>query len=148
VVLFGNEENGFTGATAYGDKYKGQVHQMVGESDFGAGRIYALRSRVQPAALPLVAQMARVLAPLGVAAPADGANEAGPGPDAAYLMRRQRWPAMALGQDGTNYFDIHHTVNDTLERIEPATLPQNVAAWAVTAWLAAQSPLPFGPPPL
>ena len=27
-------------------------------------------------------------------------------------------------------------------------LAQNVACWAATAWLAAQSPLPFGPPPL
>ena len=49
-----------------------------------------------------------------------------------------------LTQDGTNYFDIHHTDNDTLDKIDASTLPQNVAAWAVTAWLAAQSPLPFG----
>ncbi len=148
VVLFGNEENGFHGALSYGDRYKNVVHQMVGESDFGAGRVWQMKGRVQPAALPLVARMAQVLAPLGVAWPEQAANEAGPGPDAAMLMRRHRWPAVALSQDGTNYFDVHHTVHDTLERIDPATLPQNVACWAVTAWLAAQSPLPFGPPAL
>ncbi|MBL8306797.1 MAG: M20/M25/M40 family metallo-hydrolase [Rubrivivax sp.] len=148
VVLFGNEENGFHGAMSYGDRYKAVVHQLVSESDFGAGRIWQMKSRVQPAALPLIEKMASLLAPLGVAWPEQGANEGGPGPDAALLMRRHKWPAIGLAQDGTAYFDVHHTVHDTLERIDPATLPQNVACWAVTAWLAAQAPLPFGPAPL
>ena len=145
VVLFGNEENGFDGAHAYGTRYKDQVHQMVAESDFGAGRIYMLRGRVQPQAEPLVEAMARLLLPLGVAWPDQGGNTGTPGPDAAVLMRRHRWPALQLSQDGSAYFDVHHTVHDTLDRIDPATLPQNVASWAACAWLAAQSPLPFGP---
>ena len=145
VVLFGNEENGFDGARNYGDRHGSEAHQWVGESDFGAGRVWQLRSRVNPAALPLVAQMAQLLAPLGVAVPALDANAGNPGPDAAVLMRRFKWPAVQLSQDGTNYFDVHHTVNDTLQRIDPATLPQNVACWAVTAWLAAQAPISFGP---
>lgn len=148
VVLFANEENGFDGATAYGTRYKDQVHQMVAESDFGAGRIYRLRGRVQAEALPLVETMAATLAPLGVAWTPQDANAGTPGPDAAVLMRRHRWPALQLSQDGSAYFDVHHTVHDTLDRIDPATLPQNVACWATCAWLAAQSPLPFGPPTL
>jgi hypothetical protein len=142
VVLFGNEENGFDGARHYADRYAAVPHQLVAESDFGAGRVYRLGSRVQPEALPLVAQIQQRLAPLGVD---PGPNDASPGPDAAVLMRRHRWPALDLDQDGTRYFDVHHTERDTLEQIEPAALAQNVAAWAVTAWLAAQSPLPFGP---
>lgn len=145
VVLFGNEENGFDGANAYGTRYKDQVHQMVAESDFGAGRVYRLRGRVQPQALPLVEAMAAALAPLGVAWQAQDGNTGTPGPDAAVLMRRHRWPALQLSQDGSAYFDVHHTVHDTLDRIDPTTLPQNVASWATCAWLAAQSPLPFGP---
>jgi hypothetical protein len=145
VVLFANEENGFDGAVAYGDRYKAVTHQMVGESDFGAGRIYQLDSRVAPAALPLLGEMAQVLAPLGVAWREAGRNTGSPGPDSALLMRRHRWPGIALSQDGTNYFDIHHTEHDTLDRIDPATLPQNVACWAAAAWLAAQAPVSFGP---
>ncbi len=163
VVLFANEENGFDGARAYAERYAGVVHQLVGESDFGAGRVYQLGHRVQPAALPLFDDIARTLAPLGVAwadglAPAgataatvpdrEARNRGTPGPDAALLMRRHRWPAVALAQDGTNYFDVHHTEHDTLERIDPRTLPQNVACWAVTAWLAAQAPVGFGPAPV
>lgn len=145
VVLFGNEENGFDGARNYGDRHGSEPHQWVGESDFGAGRVWRLNSRVNPAALPLVQQMAQVLSPLGVAWPTENVNAGNPGPDAAVLMRRHKWPALQLSQDGTHYFDVHHTVHDTLDRVDPATLPQNVACWAVTAWLAAQAPLGFGP---
>ena len=46
---------------------------------------------------------------------------------------------LALSQDGSRYFDVHHTVHDTFDRLDPAGLPQNVAAWAATAWLAARA---------
>jgi hypothetical protein len=59
-------------------------------------------------------------------------------------MRRNRWSAIELSQDGTDYFDVHHTDNDTLERIDPAALRQNAAAWSVVTWLAAQSATGFG----
>ena len=145
VVLFGNEENGFDGARHYGDRHGGQPHQWVGESDFGAGRPWQLRARVRAEAVPLVARMAELLAPVGVAWPARGANEGTAGPDAAVLGRRFNWPMVQVHQDGSRYFDVHHTVHDTLDRVDPADLPPNVAAWAVTAWLAAQSPLDFFP---
>ncbi len=145
VVLFGNEENGFDGARAYGRHHAGSVHQLVAESDFGAGAVYRLSTRVQPQAWPLVQAMAGVLAPLGVEL---GSNTGTPGPDAAVLMRRHRWPALQLHQDGSRYFDVHHTERDTIDQVDPVALRQNVACWAACTWLAAQSPLPFGPAPL
>ncbi|WP_284616868.1 M20/M25/M40 family metallo-hydrolase [Aquabacterium humicola] len=144
VVLFANEENGFDGALAYAERYKNQPHQLVGESDFGAGPVWRLRSRVRPEALPVWQQIGAALAPLGIAA-AD--NNGSPGPDAGVLLRRRGWPAIELTQDGNDYFDWHHTANDTLDKIDPKALPQNTAAWAVAAWLAAQSPVRFGPLP-
>ena len=36
---------------------------------------------------------------------------------------------MTLGQDGTHYFDLHHTADDTLDKVDPEALRQNVAAW-------------------
>jgi Zn-dependent M28 family amino/carboxypeptidase len=36
---------------------------------------------------------------------------------------------VGLSQDGTYYFDVHHTPDDTLDKIDPADLRQNVAAW-------------------
>jgi carboxypeptidase Q len=142
VVLFANEENGFDGARAYAAKYKDVRHQLVGESDFGADRIWRARSKVGAHALAAIAPMAQVLQPLGI--PFEG-NDGRPGPDAAVIAQANGWPGIELSQDGTRYFDVHHTVNDTLDRIDPSTMPQNVAAWAVVAWLAAQSSLAFGP---
>jgi Zn-dependent M28 family amino/carboxypeptidase len=59
-------------------------------------------------------------------------------------MRLLGWPALELSQDGSDYFDWHHTANDTLDKIDPLKLRQNVAAWAVMVWLAGQSPVAFG----
>ena len=143
VVLFANEENGLSGAAAYADQYKSVRHQLVGESDFGAGKMWRMRSKVPANAVPALQQMARMLAPLGIEA---GDNNGSPSPDASLIVRRNHWPGIELTQDGTDYFDWHHTDNDTLDKIDPATLPQNVAAWAVVAWLAAQSTQRFGPP--
>jgi hypothetical protein len=145
VALFANEENGFDGANAYAERHAQQVHQLVSESDFGAGRVWRLRSRVRTDALAAIDELAAALAPLGIERPPTGANEGSPGPDAGVLMRRHKWPALELTQDGTHYFDVHHTDNDTLDKIDPTTLPQNVAAWAIVAWMAAQSDLRFGP---
>ena len=145
VVMFGNEENGLDGSRSYGERYKDVTHQLVGESDFGAGRPWRVSSRVLPAALPVVAQIARALAPLDIAR---GDNDSGDtGPDANFLKSKYRWPTVHPDQDGHDYFDYHHTANDTLDKIDPATLRPNIAAWAVIAWLAAQSDVPFGPLP-
>jgi hypothetical protein len=52
-----------------------------------------------------------------------------------------------LGQDGTYYFDLHHNADDTLDKIDPADLAQNVAVYAVFAYLAAEAEGDFGSAP-
>jgi hypothetical protein len=49
-----------------------------------------------------------------------------------------------MRQDGTDYFDYHHTTDDTLDKIDPKALAQNVAAYAVFAFLAADADGDFG----
>ena len=44
-----------------------------------------------------------------------------------------------LQQDGTKYFDLHHTPDDTLDKIDPAQMQQNVAVWVSILWLIADS---------
>jgi hypothetical protein len=41
-------------------------------------------------------------------------------------------PWADLQQDGSDYFDLHHTANDTLDKVDPEQLRQNVAAWTAT----------------
>jgi carboxypeptidase Q len=50
----------------------------------------------------------------------------------------------SLGHDGTRYFDLHHNNEDTLDKIDPKQLAQNVAAYVVFTWLAAQAEGDFG----
>ena len=52
-----------------------------------------------------------------------------------------------LAQDGSDYFDLHHNADDTLDKIDPQALAQNVAAYAVFAYLAAEADGDFGSAP-
>jgi len=82
-------------------------------------------------------------APLGIG---PGENNAHGGPD-IHFLRAAGVPVVKLYQDGWDYFDLHHTANDTLDKIDPATLRQNVAAWATFSYLAAEMATDFGSVP-
>lgn len=136
VVAFGAEEIGLFGAKAYAEAHQDELgrHIIAAESDFGSGRIYQLAPGIGEQALPAAAAIARLLEPLGISL---GDNDGGGGPDITFL--RQAGVAVAsLRQDGTVYFDLHHTADDTLDKVDAADLDQNVAAYAVFAYLAAQ----------
>jgi carboxypeptidase Q len=143
VVLFGAEEIGGMGGEDYGKRHGAEKHVLAMESDFGADRIWKITSHVAETGVPTVRAMQRVLAPLGIGPSTDNAN--GGGSDLGPLG--PTLPTLRLHQDGTRYFDLHHTANDTLDKVDPAQLEQNVAAYAVTAWLAADSDVAFGPAP-
>jgi len=142
VILFANEEQGLVGGKAYADAYKDELKNIISgaESDFGAGRIWRIDSKVKPEALPVVKQIAKVLKPLGIEY---GNNQAGGGPDLIPL-RGMGISVFSLRQDGTDYFDYHHTPNDTLDKIDPEALDQNTAAYVVFAYLVAQMDGDFG----
>lgn len=145
VVAFANEEQGLHGGKAYATRYADDVakHQLAAESDFGAGRIYAYSSSAPDYARAADAQIAQALAPLGIAyVPGEG----GPGPDIGPIAQKgAAWARLA--QDGTDYFDLHHTPDDTFDKIDPQALAQNVAAYAVFAYLAASAEGDFGSRP-
>lgn len=142
VVAFANEEQGLFGGKAYAERHQAEVsrHILGAESDFGAGRVYALRAGVSDAARPLIAEIGTLLAPLGIAVDNEGGDA---GPDLGAMAERgMAWAQLA--QDGSDYFDYHHTANDTLDKIDPRALDQQVAAYAVLAYLAAQADGGFG----
>ena len=144
VVAFANEEAGMFGGKAYGIAHKNDVakHIIGAESDFGSGRVWELSSRVKPEALGAIDQMMQVLAPIGVARSGDPAYGGDFG-----TMSEEGMAVIGPGQDGTRYFDWHHTANDTLDKIDPADLAQNVAVYAVFSYLAAQADGDFGSAP-
>jgi carboxypeptidase Q len=143
VVWFGAEEVGLFGGIAYRDAHKNEKHAVLAESDFGADRVWRYRTRVNPAALPALAPLAAALAPLGIGPTENG--KAG-GSDIAPLAETGV-PVIELSQDGTRYFDLHHTPDDTLDKIDPEQLRQNVAAWTAMLSVVANNPTDLGPLP-
>ncbi len=142
VVLFANEEFGTSGARSYAAAHKDELarHVMAGESDLGSGRVWRISSHVDPARLPVVANLAKLL---GVE---QGNNDAGGGADLG-PMSPARVPILSLSQDASAYFDWHHTANDTLDKIDPKDLDQNVAAWTAVAYAVADMPGDLGRAP-
>ena len=138
VVMFGAEEVGLLGAFAYSLKHSKNLHNHVvaTESDFGARNIWQLVSNVNPEATKLVDEIAKIIAPLGIVR--GGSNVKGGGPD-IIPMAAKGVPTIRLNQEGSDYFDLHHTPDDTLDKIVPAELAQNVAAYAATIYLFADT---------
>ncbi len=144
VVAWANEESGLFGGKAHAAALAAAgaigTQQLMAESDFGAGRIYALRAGVEASAWPAIERIGAVLAPLGIVLE-PGTGSAGPDVSPSVELGA---PWAQLAQDGSDYFDWHHTANDTLDKIDPKALDQQVAAYAVLAYLAAESDLDFG----
>ena len=143
LVLWGAEEVGLIGADAYRDRHEAELEQHVigSESDFGGGRIWKVTADSQTEeGDALFGEIARLLAPIGVAPGSD--DQPGGGPD-LYPLIAAGVPTLRLHQDGRDYFDLHHTADDTVDKLDAASLDQNVAAFAVFAWLVADSDVIF-----
>ena len=136
VILWANEEQGLKGAKAYAAAHKNDLEQHIigAESDFGAGKIYEFSSLVTKKDQPFIDQMEKIFLPLGIK---KGNNKAGPGPDLIPLYEKGM-SVFRLAQDGTDYFDLHHTADDTLDKVDPEAIAQNVAAYTVYALMMAQ----------
>ena len=146
VIAFANEEMGLWGGRAYADKHAGDVakFQLGTESDFGSGPVWRMTASVKPEARGAIEQIAKVLEPIGVAY--DATKPGGGGSDLSQ-MHGKGMAALSLTQDGTTYFDFHHNANDTLDKIDPKELAQNVAVYATFAYMAAQAKGDFGSAP-
>ncbi len=146
VVLFGAEEVGGLGGTAFLERHRAAGNVvLVGESDFGADRVWRIHFNMAPANAALADRIAALLAPLGIVR---GAHRANAGADLG-AWATAGTAAIDLNQDGTRYFDYHHTPDDTLDKVDPAQLRQNVAAWTAMLAAAANAPerIEAAPPP-
>lgn len=125
LVWFGSEEVGLVGGIDYVRRHGKEAHYAAAESDFGADRIWQVQTNLGAARKPEALALGAALAPLGILT--GKFDEAG-GSDIEPLLGTGV-PGIELSQDGMRYFDLHHTANDTLDKIDPAQLRQNVAAW-------------------
>ena len=141
VVWFGAEEVGVFGGRAYAEKHGSDNHVAAAESDFGADRIWRFETNLPDSAKAVGDRLATALFPLGIAR---GPDKAGDGADVGPIMAKGV-AAIDLNQSGLDYFDLHHTPDDTLDKVDPAKLRQNVAAWTAMLAIVANAPEAIGP---
>ncbi|HEX8842225.1 MAG TPA: M20/M25/M40 family metallo-hydrolase [Sphingomicrobium sp.] len=125
IVWFGAEEPGGFGGKALAEAHKADRYSIAGESDFGADRVWRFSSQLMKTDPAAYAQLTAALAPLGITKNDKGEAD---GTDVEPTINAGA-PWISLNQDGTRYFDWHHTPDDTLDKIDPEQLRQNVAAW-------------------
>jgi Zn-dependent M28 family amino/carboxypeptidase len=141
VVMWGAEETDQAGA-AYAKAHAGELSQIVvaGESDFGAERVVSFEVPDGAQGSAWTRTLASVLAPLDLTFNPEPARFGGD--DVGYLYK-DGVPVVSLRQDGTHYFDIHHSADDTLDKVDPKALDKAVAAWAAVISMAANSDVDF-----
>ena len=145
VVLFANEEFGLSGARAYAKDHAQELdnHVLALEADLGPGAVWRYRVKTDTDSVEAAKKVMQWLQPLGVSWHDD---TAGGGPDLIPL-RAAQVPMIDLSPDATYYFDYHHTDDDTLDKVDPADLAQNVAAYSVVTYWAAERQGRLGRPP-
>jgi carboxypeptidase Q len=137
VVLWTNEENGTRGGIAYRDRYKDQLanHVLMLESDNGVLKPTGFGFTGSDSARAKVKDIATLLRGIE----ADRISAAGEGADIGPSVQAGNIPAMSLDADG-NYFLIHHTPADTIDKINPMDMSRASAAIAVVAYVIAEMP--------
>ena len=150
VLFAGAEETGLFGSAAYSKAHLSEPIAVGLESDFGADRIWRFDSNFRESNPALHKRIAAAVARFGVSS---GTDVAGGGAD-LNIVRDQKGALVDLQQDGTRYFDLHHTPDDTLDKIDPVQLRQNVAVWTQVVGILANEetailtggPVPSAPP--
>ena len=137
VVLWTNEENGTRGGTTYRDRYAAQLanHVVMLESDSGVFRPTGFGFSGSDNARARIRDIATLLT--GIQADRIGAS--GGGADIGPSVEAGKIPALSLEVDG-NYFLIHHTPADTIDKIDPMDMARAAGAVAVMSYVIAEMP--------
>jgi carboxypeptidase Q len=137
VVLFTNEENGLRGGTDYRERYRHQLasHVLMFESDSGVFKPTGFGFSGTDSARKTIQEIAALLQPIG----ADTIGAVGGGADIGPSVQAAGIPALSLDVEG-NYFLIHHTEADTVDKIDPQDVSTAAAAIGVMAYVVADMP--------
>lgn len=137
VVLWTNEENGSRGGLAYRDRHRDQLanHVLMLESDSGVFKPSGFGFTGSDSARAKVKEIATLIGAIKV----DHIGPAGEGADIGPSMQAANIPGMSLEADG-NYFLIHHTPADTVDKIDPLDMARAAAAIAVMTYVIAEMP--------
>ena len=132
-VLFVNEENGTRGATAYASAAKDSAdkHLFAVETDNGGFQPHGFTlGSTQGDAADRASRWLPLFRPYGIFEFRKGAA----GTDVSPLLVQ----GVTVGEmtpDSQRYFDVHHTTEDSLDKVNPRELHLGAAALASLIWL-------------
>ena len=142
VVLFANEENGLRGGRAYAAGHAAELAKHVAaiEADAGGDRVYGYSWNAGPGAEAFMKEMETFLAGIG----AGEFRKGGAGGADVSPLLASGMPLFGLRNDSSRYFDVHHTANDTYDKVDPVQLNQATAAMVAMTYALAEAaePLP------
>lgn len=146
VVLFSNEEHGLSGAHAYARTHESELERHVAalELDHGTGKAYGIAYLGGPAAAPVIEEAWLPIQALGLPRPTSPTR----GGADLIPMHPAGVPLLTVQQDGTQYFDIHHSADDTYDKVDPAAMSQTVAVAAALVYGLADAEKDLGRVPL
>ncbi len=147
VVLWTNEENGVAGGKAYAKDHADELkHHVAGiESDSGvfSPRGYSVSCTDEAKRDVAIEQVNEILSLFPDSFPPLDAHAGGSGTDVG-LTGSAGFVLMGHRVEGSKYFNYHHTNADTLDKVDPTELSQNVAVLATTAYILADMPNRLG----
>jgi carboxypeptidase Q len=152
VVFFVGEEYKVAGARGFAAAHEADAQNIVAalECDTGAGQPlgFGLQLRGADEDHPLEADdptvmrvierlrpVSELLVPIGAGSLEVGHSGTDVEPLVAFGV-----PGLGMHQDTTNYWPIHHTAADTVDKVDPVLLAKNTAAMAVMVWALADMP--------
>ena len=150
VVLWTNEENGLRGGRAYAADHADEMsrHVVAIESDSGVFKPlgYSVQCVNDKKEAVAAEQMRDILS---LFSPSLGELTVVTGHSGADISPMREFGVILMGHrvEGSKYFDYHHTHADTIDKVDPKELSQNVAVLATVAYILADMPGRFGQPP-
>jgi carboxypeptidase Q len=135
AIMFMNEENGLRGGLAYARhvENKGERHVAAIESDRGGFVPRGFTVPSQPGPREKVRGWKNLLEPYGLHDFSQEGGGADIGPLAQFNV-----PLIGLLPDSQRYFSYHHTVEDTIDKVDRRELALGAAAMAALIYLIDQ----------
>jgi hypothetical protein len=132
-VLFMNEENGLRGGRGYAAAHGKEKHVAAIETDSGAAAPTGFDTTLKGDALAAFEAKAKALARVHAdhfSTESETGADTSPLTDAGVI-------GFGFVPDPLHYFDYHHSPADTLDKIDPKDLSDDVAAVAAITWILA-----------
>lgn len=133
IICYANEENGARGGVKYAEtaKLENETHLFAIESDAGGFTPRGISLDMDTTKIKEVEKWAILFLPYGIY---DFSGRYG-GVDINPLKEQMQTPLAGLSPDSQRYFDIHHTPEDTFEKVNKRELHLGAIAMAQIVYM-------------